>query len=229
MHLWKLTPILVLLVACSGQAPQNATTGPTTPAPTPSATPDAMASETATTSPTPTTEEPTPTPFGAAVFDEPDDCEHSSGVYRLAFPDEWWTNTEYEHADLGTISACRFFAREAFDIDTASREQPSPDGVSIVVDFLEGGCLGYLNPVLEERELTVDGYDARAEELAEGTERTGPGHTYQVTINLRPDEPCESDRAAFIYLGTSRDRAGDYEENKAVLDRMVETMEITDG
>jgi putative transcriptional regulator len=114
-----------------------------------------MATETvepsATLAPTPTPERtPTPTAFGASVFEDPDSCEHSSGVYRVAFPDSWWWNTSYEHAELGQIDACRFFSLDEFDITTASRGQPVPDGIAISINYHDGACLGFFNAQLSQ-------------------------------------------------------------------------------
>lgn len=221
----------VLLAACATQEttqtppatdtpPAEATTPPTasaSPRPTDDQTPAATRTARATA---------TATPFGAAVFDDPDSCEHSSGVYRVAFPDAWWYNLEYDHDQLGEIAECRFFAPEAFDIDTADRQQPVPDGVAITINYLEGGCIGYFSAVLEQREVTVDGHQGRVEELTEGPVESDEPYIYSYVIDLRPDVPCESPESAYITAGTSRDRAGDYEDNKALLDRMMQTMEI---
>lgn len=219
----------VLLAACATQSPPatdtpageaTATASPTTSA-SPEATDDQTAAATRTAPATATA-----TPFGAAVFGDPDSCEHSSGAYRVAFPDAWWYNLEYEHDQLGEIAECRFFAPEAFDIDTADRQQPVPHGVAITIDYLEGGCFGYFSEILEQREITVDGHQGRVEELTRGPADSDEPHYYHYLIDLRPDVPCESPESAYITAGTSRERAGDYEDNKALLDRMMQTMDI---
>lgn len=237
--------LILLLAACSNQtaevgtptldpsATESPTAAPTATAtadPTPTFTPQPTATATAelTTTPTPqATQEPTPAPFGAAVFDDPDNCEHSSGAYRVALPDSWWWNTEYEHDELGTLAACRYFSPERYDITTASREQPIPDRVSIWMDYAEGGCYAYINPILEEREVTIDGFAATVTEFAEGKLQDNPPSYYQYVIDLSPELPCEDPQSARISATTGVDLYGDYEDNKAMLDRMMETMEIT--
>ena len=220
--------LVLLLAACSNQTAELGTSTPD-PSATESATAVPTATPTAEPTPSPTpppTPEPTPTPFGAAVFDDPDDCEHSSGAYRVALPDSWWWNTEYEHDELGTLTACRFFSAEQYDITTASREQPTPDRVSIWMDYAEGGCYAYINPVLEEREVTIDGFAATATEFAEGKLEDNPPSYYQYVIDLTPELPCEDPESARISATTGVALFGEYEENKAMLDRMMETMQI---
>jgi hypothetical protein len=220
--------LILLLAACSNQ---TAEVGTATPDPSATESPTAAPTATATAEPTPTptpqpTPEPTPTPFGAAVFDDPDNCEHSSSAYRVALPDSWWWNTAYEHDELGTLAACRFFSPEQFDITTASREQPIPDRVSLWMDYAEGGCFGYINPILEEREVTVDGFTATVTEFAEGKREDNPPSYYQYLLDLTPELPCEDPESARIVATTGVDLYGDYKENKAMLNRMMETMQI---
>ena len=215
---------ILLLAACSNQTAELATATPEA-----SATARPSATSTAHATPSPTTErssEPTPDPFGSAVFDDPNSCEHSSGTYRVAFPESWWWNTEYEHDELGTLAACRFFSPEQYDITTASREQPIPHRVSIWMDYAEGGCYGYINPILEKRTVTIDGFTATATEFAEGKREDNPPSYYQYVIDLTPELPCEDPQSARFSATTGVDLYGDYEDNKAMLDRMMETLRI---
>lgn len=225
LHALPIVALAVALIACNAQigGPSPIEPAPTdTPDPTPS--PRPTSTPTATPSPE-ATPSPTATPFGARVFDDPDDCEHSSGVYRVAFPDDWWWNTEYQHPELGTIDACQYFSPDGFDITTASREQPVPDGIAVYANYVEGGCVGFLNPVLDERETTVDGHPATVREFARGKQEDNPPGRYQYMVDLAPDVDCEAG-GRFIVATTGVDMVGDYDENKAMLDRMMETMEI---
>lgn len=229
MRQWKLAAGLILLTACTNQTAETGTTS--TPDPSATESPTAVPTATPTAEPTPAptlqpTPEPTPTPFGAAVFDDPDNCEHSSGAYRVALPDSWWWNTEYDHDALGTLAACRFFSPEQYDITTASRDQPIPDRVSIWMDYAEGGCYAYINPILEEREVTIDGFAGTATEFAEGKRQDNPPSYYRYVIDLTPELPCEDPQSARISATTGVDLFGNYDENKTMLDRMMETMQI---
>ena len=49
--------------------------------------------------------------------------------------------------------------------------------------------------------------------------------TDQYVVDLAPDVDCESE-GQFIIATTGVDMAGDYEDNKEMLNRMIETMEI---
>jgi hypothetical protein len=146
-------------------------------------------------------------------------------VYRVHLPAGWWTNPEFEDADLGDISACRYFAPMAFDASTGDRDAPVPEGTSIWMDFLDGGCVGYINPILTSRQTTVDGFPAVVNELAEGKEDTNPPGEYQYVITLRQDLACE-EGGQFIYASTQPDYAGRYEDNKAALDQIMQSLEV---
>jgi hypothetical protein len=152
-------------------------------------------------------------------------CWHSSGRYRVVLPDGWWTNPRFEDEQLGTVAACRFFAPNAFDVTTASRETPVPTGTAIWIDFLDEGCVGYINPMLSSRETTVAGYPAFVTELADGTETTDPPGTYQYVVAVRADIGCETG-GRYVHAFTRREFAGGYEANKAALDQMMETIEV---
>lgn len=235
--------ITLLLAACSGAATpsDDPSEQPASPAPSASSTPRPTPDETATDQPTPTvvpaTAEPTSTAtpdesaadgeFGADVFDDPDDCSHPSGAYRVAFPDAWWWNTDYEDPDIGPVAACRFFAPSSFDAFSATRRNAVPTGVAIWLDYAERGCFGFINPVLEEHELMIDGFTATVREFAQGQQGDAPPAYYQYIIQLTPEVACEDAASKAIVATTGVDMFGDYEDNKAMLDRMMETMEIT--
>lgn len=169
---------------------------------------------------------PTAGAFGADVFDDPDDCRHPSGAYRVAFPDAWWWNTSYEDAEIGPVAACRFFAPSAFDAFSATRRNPIPTGVAIWLDYAEGGCFGFINPVLDERAVMIDGFTATVREFAQGQQRSGPPGYYQVIIELTPDLACEDPASKAVVASTGVELAGGYEDNKSILDRMMRTMQI---
>jgi hypothetical protein len=165
-------------------------------------------------------------PSGGPLAQDGPDCRHTSGAYSVTLPAGWWTNVAYDHEELGEIGACESFAPAEFDPTTASREQPRPDGIAIALDYLDGSCVGFINPILEERETTVDGHPARVLELAQGKEEDNPPGHYQYIVDLAPDLECEAG-GRYIVGTTGTDMVGDYEENKAILDRMMETMVVT--
>ena len=156
-----------------------------------------------------------------------DDCEDESGTYRVEVPVGWWTNVAHDDPEVGELAACQFFAPEPFDSTTATRERPTPEGVALTIMLLDGGCLGYINPTIETRGVTVDGWQATAIELAQGKLETNPPGQYQYVIDLTPGVPCETGNGELIVARTGVDLSGTYEENKVILDEMMQTMEIT--
>jgi len=152
-------------------------------------------------------------------------CEHSTGAYRVHLPIGWWTNPEFVDDELGVISACRFFAGQAFDPTTGDRDRPIPEGIDVYVEFLDGSCVGYINPVLESHTTTVDGFPSTISELAAGKLETNPAATYEYVVTLTPDRACE-DGGRYIYAFTKREFHGDYAENKTVLDKMMRMLEV---
>lgn len=152
-------------------------------------------------------------------------CEHSSGAYRVILPEGWWTNPEFEDPELGPVAACRFFAPTDFDVTTGDRERPHPAGTAIWLDHLDSSCVGYINPILTSRATTVAGYPATVSELAFGKEETNPPFTYEYLVSLTPDIDCESG-GRYLLAFTRRDVPGEYEQNKAVLDQMMQTIEV---
>lgn len=165
----------------------------------------------------------TPEPSPRAI--QADACEHESGAYRVRVPAGWWTNPAFEDEELGTVSACRFFGPEDFDVTGGDRENPIPDGVAIWIEFLEDGCVGYINPALSSRETMIDGYPASVVELAEGKLDTNPPFTYQYVISLGVTTACE-EGGRYVYAFTRRDFPGDYEANKHELDVLMESIEL---
>lgn len=151
-------------------------------------------------------------------------CEHSSGAYQVDLPEGWWTNPEFED-EIREVAACRFFGPSEFDATSADRETPIPEGTAIWIDYRENTCVGYISEILTSHETTVGGYPAVVSELAFGKEEAGPPFTYEYVVTLTPDTDCESG-GRYVRAVTSRDYAGDFEDNRAVLDQMMETIEI---
>lgn len=227
---------ILLLAACSDGIAQGDATPEisSTEQPSTAADPTVTAAPTVAVTPTPEptpdlTPAPTPTatPFAAAEFDDPDSCLNEQAGYRIAFPDSWWTNTAYEDPNLGPTAACVYFAPAAFDVTTATQEEPIPEGVAITASHTLG-CLGYIHPTKSSTDMMISGFDARAEELAEGKRESNPPLLYRYVVDRLPDASCEGEaNGDMLLFTTAPDMPGDYEENKAMLDRMMQTVEIS--
>lgn len=170
--------------------------------------------------------EPTRTPSPAAEAIQVVTCEHPSGAYEVVLPEGWWTNSAFEDDELGPIDTCRFFAPSEFDVTSGDRDNPVPEGTAIRIVYIDNGCVGYINPILTSRETTIDGFPATVLELASGKEETNPPHAYEYVVDLTPGIECESG-GRYVYAITTRDLAGDYEENKATLDQLMEAIQIS--
>jgi hypothetical protein len=149
------------------------------------------------------------------LFVDADSCHNPVAGYTLAFPDDWYSNTA-----VGTTPACSWFSPTFFEVDGPG----VPEEIAIVIRSFEGG-IGFVHEpdYTVSDQFTVDGWNAnRAEEVGGlGADGWLPRSlfTYQYTIWASED-----------YLGlkvvaaTSNDHPGDYERNKAILDRIVASM-----
>lgn len=167
--------------------------------------------------------EPRPEPVAAVQLAT---CADPTGTYLVTLPEGWWTNPTFDHPVMGEQPACHFFGPAAFDPAAGDPDDVVPPGVSITISFLDGGCIGFINPALSQRELEIDGWPATATEFAQGKEEANPPGHLQYVINLRPAVDCEAG-GAFIVARTAIEMEGDYEANMAILDEVMASMEIT--
>jgi hypothetical protein len=178
------------------------------------------------------TPDPTPaplvyeTPAGAAftviaddraddLFVEPDTCTNPVAGYTVSYPDTWYTNT-----DVGDTPACSWFSPTFYEVDGSG----VPDEVAIVIRTFEGGVGFVHEPVYTLSEVvTVDGWrGGRAEELGGfGAEGYLPPSlfTYEYRVFADVDE-----FGLKVFAATSNEMGGDYELNKAILDRIMLSM-----
>lgn len=149
------------------------------------------------------------------------ECEHASGAYRVGLPQGWWTNPEFEDPVLGPTSACQFFGPERF-VAERDRNDYAPAGTAISISYAEKSCTGFVDTVVESRETTIDGFAAEVYETAWA--RTDPPHLYwYVVYPVGRDPDCNS---PLVSAATRREFVGDYDENKALLDQMMDTLDV---
>jgi hypothetical protein len=151
------------------------------------------------------------TPVGAQTLDQR--CSNPELGYRVAFPGGWYVNQRVEGGELEDVAACRFFSPSDFEV----RPQTEIAGVAVAIDTEasrpEGGT-----------PTTVDGKTAfvmETETAEDGFEPAGTRH-YSYWIELGPDRwlvAGTSDAANFV---------GDYDENRAVLDAMMDSLEFVE-
>lgn len=218
-----LTLALVLfLAACRASASPPASTAeppaslPASASPTADAT--ATAQPTATPDPTPSASASgeltafpiAPNPDADALFVDRDECENLTDGYRVQFPDAWWTNTA-----IGEVGPCAWFSPTFYEVADPA---VVPAAVAITIEWMEGDSGSFSDEISRQFGLIGRTQPAvRVEyELAGG----GRYLVYQVQLGPTPEQGPN------LLATTSTDMGGEYELNKAVLDRIMATMEF---
>lgn len=164
-----------------------------------------------------------PPPVSSNDVEQVEACEHPSGVYRVTLPDGWWTNRDGGPDDLW--EACELFGPEPFAV-TRTADRTWPDGVALAIDWVDGGCRGFIWDLLSSEPTTVDGLPALVNEYTlPGNAESGYAYEYDIDLS-DPGVDCEAGGRS-IGSSTNREMTGDYDENKALLDRIMSGMEIT--
>jgi len=204
-----------------------------TPSPTPEPTPEPAASEAASIAPEPTaapsetaadaTAAPSfgggggftvlPNPEADSLFLERDECTNPQDGYQLQFPEDWWTNTE-----IARFPPCVWFSPTFYEVVDETRR---PDEIAIEIFWLDGDR-GYLGDPISREEVIVGTQRAVRIEITGTTAGPSSGTMYEYVIRLGPT-PEEGPN---LVARTDTDMGGDYELNKAVLDRLMATIEF---
>ena len=216
-----MTRLVVLLIALALALAACSSPAETTPSPsveplasasaTAEPTQAATAEPTATSEPTPS---PPPAPDGSfepaanaeadALFLARDECQNLRDGYQLIYPDEWYTNTEFRD-----VAPCSWFSPTTYEVDDSGEV---PDEIAITIEWMPGDSGSFEDPIRREFG-TVGGQNAVRVEYEDS-------YLYQIQLGPTPEEGPN------IVASTSRDMGGDYELNKAVLDRMTLTIEF---
>lgn len=160
-----------------------------------------------------------------ALFVEPDTCTNPEAGYTVAFPESWYTNTA-----IGEVPACSWFSPVFYEVaDPAD----VPDEVVIVVRHSEASGIGGLGQGIYGDTSEIDGVPAgRAEQVGVGGGFLDMGSFhYGYTLNRSGSAPAGDDQATFIAAATTwliDEDVADYELNRAVLDRIIASLEFTD-
>jgi hypothetical protein len=222
--------LCVLLAACrAGTGASSSASEPgATPTVAPSATAEASAaaSEAASSEPTQSASsgaelgefEVAPNVEADALFLDRDNCENLADYYRVQFPDAWYTNTA-----IGDVEPCQWFSPSFYEVGDAS-EVPAEIAIEIT---LVDGAVGSVNQVIARADgmVGVTQPATRWEEQGSGTEGGAYPSTYRAYVYVVQLGPT-TERGPNLLIQTSTDMGGDYELNKAVMDRIVATMEL---
>lgn len=155
-------------------------------------------------------------PAADALFLDRDECQNLRDGYQLQFPDEWYTNTEYRN-----FAPCVWFSPTSYETDGDS----VPPEIAITIEWV-GGDVGFTNEELSRAEGEIGLQPAvRIEEAGAGTEGSEfppdwRSYTYVIQLGRTPEEGPN------LVVRTTNEMGGDYELNKAVLDRILATIEF---
>jgi hypothetical protein len=212
--------LVLLLAACTRTGETSPSVEPTdTPQPTPSATPEASASPEPTDSAEPSASS-SPIEGGSgftieanaeadALFLERFSCENLDDGYQVDFPAEWNTN-----AELGGVPPCSWFAPTEYETGGPGEV---PDEVAIEVFVIDGPRVHSG----EEGE-RIEGMIG-ATQPAYRVEIAGRGETaYEYVVQLGQT----LEEGPNLVARTSSEMGGDFDLNRAILERMMATIEF---
>jgi hypothetical protein len=155
-------------------------------------------------------------PEADALFLDRDRCENRRDGYQLQFPDEWYTNTEYRD-----FPPCVWFSPTFYETEGDA----VPPEIAITVEWVPGD-VGFVNEELSREEGEVGLQPAvRIEEAGAGTDGSEfppewRAYSYVIQLGRTPEEGPN------LVVSTTNEMGGDYELNKAVLDRILATIEF---
>lgn len=227
--------LLLLLAACDSAADVTASLAP-------SAVPSAAASASASSAPSAAPSEPasteaprvtpseaasplassgfgrgeftvTPNPDADALFVARDSCRNPQDGYVLEFPESWYTNTE-----IRDVPGCSWFAPTTFSVGDFDER---PDEIAIEIFWIPGER-GPYGEILSRQDGLVGGqYATRL--LVDGTpDDPGDGTSYEYVVQLGPTPEA----GPSLVARTDTSMGGDFDLNRAVLDRIMSTMEF---
>ena len=152
-------------------------------------------------------------PVAAQTLDQ--ECTNPNFDYTVSFPSGWYVNGRVEGGELDDVAACRFFSPDDFEI----QPQAGIAGIAIAIgpetsNGPEGGTpttVGGRAAFVTESQVAEDGF-----------EPAGTRH-YDYWIEIGPD--------TWLVAGTSDapNFVGDYDENKEVLDAMMESLRFEES
>jgi hypothetical protein len=213
--------LLLLTAACTPAADATRTAEPTdtpepTPSPTAEATPSADPSESAEATPSPSMVEGeggftyAANDDADALMDETFSCQNLDDGYEVDFPAEWNTNAEF-----GEVPPCSWFAPTEYETGAPGE---LPDDVAIEIKVIDGDR-GYEGEVVRRDEGMIGATQpATRVEVVE----LGGVTAYEYVVQLGPT----LEEGPNLVARTSSEMGGDFDLNRAILDRMMSTMEF---
>jgi hypothetical protein len=221
--------LLLVLSACragTGSSPSASESVPTpTVEPSATAEPTAPASADASSEPTASASsgelgafDVAPNAEADALFLDRDDCENLADGYRVQFPDAWYTNTA-----IGDVEPCQWFSPSFYEVYDPSEV---PSEIAITIEYLESDYGSFEEAI--SRDFGIVGRTQEAVRVeyrgaaGEGGQMPPEWRSYVYLVQLGPT----SEEGPNLLIQASTDMGGDYELNKAVMDRIIATMEL---
>jgi hypothetical protein len=214
--------MLLMVAACVSTTNASPSSEPTaTPEPTLTASPEPTPSPSASETESPDAD-PSSTPIeGAggftwessaeadALMEETFDCQNLDDGYQVDFPAEWNTN-----AELGRVPTCSWFAPTEYETGDPG---VVPDEVAIEI-FVIDGPREYLLEVIDRDRGLIGATQPATRYSVAGND--AEAYEYVVQLGPTPEEGPN------LVARTSSLMGGDYDLNRAILDRMMATMEF---
>lgn len=173
---------------------------------------------------------PSPSEAPEGPFGPETTCANEGVPYRVTLPETWFVHPQ--DADI-RIGACTHFGPEPFDHDADAL--PGGRGSSVWLTYLNGGCLMFdlIMDVRRVEETSVAGVPAYriVSTFPDGS------RDYMYLVDLNPPHlaatgpdaaDADCDQARGLTLGTREGVPGDFEMNRAIVDRMASTLQVGD-
>jgi hypothetical protein len=152
-----------------------------------------------------------------ALFVDADTCTNPIDGYTVSYPDSWYTNTE-----IGDVPACSWFTPTFFEV---TEPGVAPDEIWMSIGTIEM-AFGYtsLTEVFSSDELEIGGRQGHRLEYNPDPNGEPDNRIYHYVIDLGTSP---GSGPTFI-AQTDNETAPDYLLARAVLDRIMASLEFTD-
>ena len=137
------------------------------------------------------------------------DCQNLDDGYQVDFPAEWNTNAEF-----GGVPTCSWFAPTEYETGAPGSV---PDEVAIEI-FVDRRRSQYRRR--DQRSSESGSSARRSRQRGSASPGRRDGYEYVVQLGPTPEEGPN------LVARTTSEMGGDYDLNRAVLDRMMATMEF---
>lgn len=148
-----------------------------------------------------------PNPEADTLFLERNTCQNVDDGYEVQFPAEWNANAEI---GAGAAAPCSWFSPTEYEVDDPNELPPE---VAITIEYREGDAGSFDDAISREAVIVGETQEAVRVEYDDR-------YLYRVQLGPTPEEGPN------LLVQTTTEMGGDYELNRAVLDRMMATMEL---